>query len=76
MIGCYLLSTPPAAHLSYETLDNGTELLSRKDFPVMTFQAGVGYCETNAASALLGLDVRGGHQWVTPVAFQHVRRVW
>lgn len=73
----------PAAHLSHNDADNGTTIivlekgpLPQEDFPAMSFQIGVGYCEANVASVLLGLDVCRGYQRMTPVAFQHARRVW
>lgn len=73
----------PAAHLttrqtdqiSMRIIDVQEAHLMPAEFPAMAFKDGVGYCETNVAEVLLGLDPSIDNLWLTPAAFQHVRNI-
>ena len=67
-------------HLWTTATENGTRIvdvrkgaLAATRFPPMRRVHGIGYRETNAAEAVLGLDPSLGHPWVTPVALDFIK---
>ncbi|CAM9165663.1 unnamed protein product [Scytosiphon promiscuus] len=73
---------PPLQHLKVEETENGTQIVDVEDrpletkyFPPMRMVSGVGYRETNVAKVIFGLDPSDWGLWVTPVAFQLIKRV-